>query len=372
MAEILNILFIEPYYTGSHRAWIEGYQRSSGHTISTLTLPGAHWKWRMSAAAITLAEEFHSLKDTPDLIVASDMLDLALFQSLTRDRTARTPFALYFHENQLTYPWSPQDRDKSHGRDYHYGLKNITSALAANTVYFNSGFHRESFLEASESFLKGMPRPRELSSVKKIREKSSVLYLGLELEELTQPSERASNNTPIILWNHRWEYDKNPEEFFQTLFALSDENYDFSLIVIGKGEESAPSIFKEAKKKLSEKILHWGYAESRADYITLIKQADIVPVTSNQDFFGVSAMEAIAAGATPLLPERLSFPELFSDFPEVFYREGELKQKLIEALEAPKDKPSTKHTQIQDHVLQFDWKIASKHYDKVFRELLLP
>ena len=40
--------------------------------------------------------------------------------------------------------------------------------------------------------------------------------------------------TPLILWNHRWEYDKNPEEFLQALLRLDEQGLDFRLAILGK------------------------------------------------------------------------------------------------------------------------------------------
>ena len=39
--------------------------------------------------------------------------------------------------------------------------------------------------------------------------------------------------------------------------------------------------------------------------------SDILPITSNQDFFGGSIIEAMYCETTPLLPKRLTYPELF-------------------------------------------------------------
>ena len=44
------------------------------------------------------------------------MLDLCTFLALTRHQVRRIPVALYFHENQLTYPWSPTDLDPAQQR----------------------------------------------------------------------------------------------------------------------------------------------------------------------------------------------------------------------------------------------------------------
>ena len=125
----LNILLLEPYFTGSHAAWARGYQRFSRHRVDILSLKGQFWKWRMHGGAVTLARKFNEGEYKPDLILASDMLDLTTFLTLTRRRTAGIPVALYFHENQLAYPWSPDDRDVAQQRDHHYGFINYVSAL---------------------------------------------------------------------------------------------------------------------------------------------------------------------------------------------------------------------------------------------------
>ena len=136
----MKILLLEPYFTGSHKSWAEGYQSNSAHEIQIISLPGQFWKWRMHGGAITIAKEFLQLDFDPDLIIATDMLDLTSFLSLTRERTSHIPTVLYFHENQITYPWSLTDRDVQEKRDVHYGFINLSSALAADHVLFNSKY----------------------------------------------------------------------------------------------------------------------------------------------------------------------------------------------------------------------------------------
>ena len=54
----MNILLVEPYYTGSHKSWAQGYQSFSNHNVQIISLPGQFWKWRMHGGAITLAKQF--------------------------------------------------------------------------------------------------------------------------------------------------------------------------------------------------------------------------------------------------------------------------------------------------------------------------
>ena len=91
----MKILIIEPYFTGSHKQWAEGYKRHSSHEIKILSLKGQFWKWRMHGGAITLAKMFDAMDWLPDLILATDMLDLNTFLSLTRDKSNGIPTALY-------------------------------------------------------------------------------------------------------------------------------------------------------------------------------------------------------------------------------------------------------------------------------------
>ena len=134
----MKILLVEPYFSGSHKSWAEGYQSFSNHNIRIISLPGKFWKWRMHGGAISLAKQFMEMDFNPDLILATDMLDLTTFLSLTKSRTAQIPNALYFHENQLSYPWSPLDKDLVLKRDLHYHYINYTSSLVSDYNYFNS------------------------------------------------------------------------------------------------------------------------------------------------------------------------------------------------------------------------------------------
>ena len=107
----MKILLVEPYYTGSHKQWAEGYQKYSRHQINILSMKGQFWKWRMHGGAVTIARRFKDMKWQPDLILATDMLDLSTFLALSRKKSYGISTAIYFHENQLAYPWSPKDRD---------------------------------------------------------------------------------------------------------------------------------------------------------------------------------------------------------------------------------------------------------------------
>lgn len=359
----MNILLIEPYLTDSHRSWAEGYQSASAHTVRLLTLPGRHWKWRMHGAAVHFAEVCSKL-EKPDLILCSEMLDLATFRGLLPDDWNQIPCVLYFHENQLTYPWSGNDQDPGTGRDLHYTWIHVTGMLAASEVWFNSDYHRSTFLKALRPYLKRLPAPTVSHRFDQIEEKSFVMPLGIEVPASIDLSKR---DPKAILWNHRWEYDKNPEGFFAIMRSLKEKSVSFRLIILGRSFAATPKGFDQVREEFSNEIIHMGFAETREEYWSWLSRATWAPVTSHHDFFGMSVMEAAAAGVIPLLPDRLSYPELFSKFPELFYQsEEELPELLGNKLQHP-DRISQR---LRQHISEFEWERVARRYDDRFFDLI--
>lgn len=358
----IKITLLEPFFSGSHRQWAEGLQKHSGHQIDILSLPGRHWKWRMHGGAISLAKQFMNQDENPDLILATSMLDLTTFLSLTRRKSQDIPTAIYFHENQLTYPWSPQDRDVKNKRDNHYAFINYTSALVADRVFFNSQYHRNSFLGALPKFLNQFPDKQGKENIELIQDKSEVLYLGMDLARFDKIESKGRQTDPVILWNHRWEYDKRPGVFFSTLFKLKERGLKYRLVVLGEQNDVNPPVFNEAKERLSDEILHWGYAESFEEYARWVHQSDILPVTSNQDFFGGSVVEAMYCNCVPILPNRLAYPEHLSEElkPRCLYKEGELEKTLKSAIEQIDEMRKTDYRSL---VKKYDWGESISEYD---------
>ena len=71
---------------------------------------------------------------------------------------------------------------------------------------------------------------------------------------------------------------------------------------------------------LGDRLVWSGFAE-RDRYVALLNDSDIVVSTADHEFFGISVVEAVAAGCFPVLPNRLSYPELIprNFHEEVFY-----------------------------------------------------
>lgn len=362
---LMHIVFIEPFYSGSHKFFADQLKKYSSHDITLITLEGKHWKWRMYGAAMTLATKFLDLSLKPDMIIVTDMLDLPTFLgSVRRSLDPNVPIINYFHENQLAYPWKEGHKDKAQKRDRHYGMMNYHSAYVSDHVLFNSAYNMTSFLDGLELLLNKMPDYSHTAQLQLLKEKCQVMPLGLELRKTaSNMTVIPSDNAPLILWNHRWEHDKNPKVFFDALAHLKSQHIPFRLALVGESYKQIPELFAKAKDLYSEELIHYGYA-SYDDYVKLLHQADILPVTSNHEFFGISVMEAIHCGATPILPNRLCYPQLYDieNNPEIFYNTT---AEFIETLvllcnSAPLRKSYKKLTDY------YDWDSIAPIYDAFF------
>jgi glycosyltransferase involved in cell wall biosynthesis len=335
----------------------------------------------MHGGAVTLARRFLRSLETgdliiPDLLLFTDMVDMSTFLALVRRTCPDIPAALYMHENQLTYPLpasaevGPMRRQKGE-RDLHYSFVNFVSMLSADRIYFNSEFHRRELFVELPKYLRHFPEYRELQSIPALRAKSKVLPVGIDFARLGSRPDRAfSDDPPLIVWNQRWEYDKNPGQFFGALTKLAKVGRPFQLAVCGENYAREPSEFDVAREQLADRIVHWGYA-SLQDYARLLWQATATASTAVHEFFGISVMEAMYCETYAALPDRLSYPELLSDEMHkdcLYDSEAELVQKLRWAVEDPESAQEVGR-RLSQSAIRFDWRRLAPVYDSEFERL---
>ena len=357
-----RILFLESFYGGSHRDFADGLAEKSRYSIELVTLPARFWKWRMRGAALS----FHQAISDPgdyDLVLATDLMGVADLKAMWSP--ACPPIVLYFHENQLSYPVPEGER-----LDYHFGFTNITSALAADRIVFNSAFHMQSFFEALPRFIGKMPEFKPLWTIEALRKKSSYLYPGCRFEtEIPRPL-KSHNRRPLIVWNHRWEFDKDPEAFFAALDEIDNRGIDFELALLGENFQMVPKSFLAAKERYGSRILVYGYVESRQEYYRWLSRGDVIISTAIQENYGISIIEGIRMGCYPLLPERLSYPEIL---PTRFhggciYKGPEDLVDRIDRLLSQGRYPGT--AEMSMAMAQYGWERLVSGYDALFEELI--
>ena len=332
----IKILLIEPYYGGSHKRFLDGLIRNIDGIYTLMSLPARKWKMRMQLAAPWFIEQLLLLpaaKRSFDIVLFSSFIDVAVFRALASSVEGWNPncrYLTYFHENQFGYP-GVLDKYTSH----QFTSINFTSALVSDSIAFNSKYNRTSFLDQVRRYLLKATDMELSASLEQLHRKSIVLYPGLDFHQLDRVARplgaREAGGVKTIVWNHRWEHDKNPEEFFTALYKLQDNGIDFKLCLLGQSFMHQPDCFAEAQIRLAQSIIQWGHVDDVLSYYRYLAAGDIVVSTALHEFFGISVIEAVRAGCLPVLPKRLSYPELFAE--RFLYESDKLYETLVRVLQ---------------------------------------
>jgi glycosyltransferase involved in cell wall biosynthesis len=250
-------------------------------------------------------------------------------------------------------------------------MTNWASMVAADLVLFNSDFHRTEWFEALPAFLRRFPDQRHGSNlIDLVSSRSEVVPVGVDLVRLDGPSPPAGPR-PLLTWNQRWDHDKGPDLFTSVVLELFATGVDFDLALLGEQFVSNPTGFEEVREALGSRVVHYGFAPGGA-YGEVLRKADVVVSTSRQEFFGVAITEAIYAGAFPLLPNRLVYPERLPDShhdPCLYDDHDDLVAKLGWALQHP-DEASRLAAQLKPVMAAFEWSLMAPIYDNRFESLV--
>ncbi|MFO7800489.1 DUF3524 domain-containing protein [Rhodohalobacter sp.] len=367
----MNILAVEPFYSGSHKAFLKGLQENSRHNIYSVNLNYKGWKWRMHGDSVKMAEMASHVEEEIDLLLVSSMTNLPAFLALTNPRFAYTPKIMVMHENQLTQPM-PEGEE----RDLTYCHINYLSMLSADKLLFSSKFHMQDLFEALPDFLNNFPDDKTYNTVQQIKDKSMVMYPGLDLKYFdNQPDTRSENKRPVIVWNQRWQFDRNPTMFFKVLNRLNDIDLEFDLILAGDTKHNKPEEFERAWKRFGDQITHFGYVDDPERYSQLLHSGDIVVSTATYEFFCVAIMEAVYCGCHPLVPNQLHYPELIPKslhkpllHSSVLYESEDELFRYLKDMLTGKAQPLPK-TSLQNINKHLDWSRMIGKYDALFDEL---
>lgn len=359
-----RIALVEPYLGGSHRSWAEGYQRHSRHAVEVFGLPAIHWKWRMQGGHVTLAPRLETAvasRGPFDVVLASSMTDVAGLLGLARRALTGARVVVFVHENQLTFP-RPE-----HGRhDLTYAMTNWTTMLAADLVVFNSAYHRDEWFEALPGFLRRLPDHRHTSRIDEVAARSEVLPVGVELRALDAVS-RTEGDRPLVLWNQRWEYDKGPADFAAAVERLVGDGLEFDVALAGERPGEEPPDLRRLRAVLGDRLVHDGHADVDG-YRGLLRRADVVVSTAHHEFFGVAITEAVYAGACPVLPDRLVYPERIPAEHHgdcLFRTPDELVDRLVWAVTRPSERRRVVEA-LRPVMAHCDWSVVAPRYDRAF------
>jgi len=360
------LAIVEPWLGESHEVFARGIAAHCGLPSTLVSLPAVRWKWRMRLGSVELARRIEALDPWPDVFLFSDYVNLPALIGFC-PRIASAPKAVYFHENQLTYPLRRGTR-----RDFEFCAINVLTCLAADRCVFCSRQQQDAFLEGIPAFLEHDDTMEAEKIAATIEARAAVLPVGVDPAPFDRAREARQPRTgaPLrVVWPHRFEHDKNPEDFFEVLLVLAGERLPFEVSAVGRSYRDVPPIMEEARERLGDRIADWGFL-SGDDYARALASADVVVSTAWQETLGLAVIEAIRAGCDPLLPNRLSYPEVLGDQlveKHLYQNKGELRRRLRWMMRNPdRVRATSNHHAEMD---RFAWSAVGPRFEALFREL---
>ena len=167
-----------------------------------------------------------------------------------------------------------------------------------------------------------------------------------------------------MLSNQRWHHDKDLGSVLRALVRIAATGTAFRVALAGDDTGGEREALLPLLDALGERVEHVGHLE-RHDYLRLLERSDIVVSAARNEFFGIAVVEALAAGAIPVLPRALAYPEVL---PRRFHRcglygAGELTEALAAAISSPEDH-RRECAGLADAVRRFDWSVVAPDYDR--------
>ncbi len=342
MAQRPCLWLLSAYRSESHAAWADWLcETFKEYHWQRLELPGRHFRWRIRGNPLSWLNQLP--ENTPQLIIATSMVDLATLRGL-HPRLAHVPCIYYFHENQFAYP-----RSKEQHNSIDPQMVQLYGALTADILCFNSAYNRDSFFSGIDQLLARLPDAVPENVTQRLRQKSQVLPVAIA-EPLPEHSHKDES---LILWNHRWEYDKAPEIFLAALQKLADKTRNFQLALLGQRATPKPETLHRIEQQFNSQIVVNGCIP-RDDYRQWLNRSTIVVSTARHEFQGLSMLEAVAAGACPLVPDALCYPEQYAkNYRYPATDAGALADKLYQQLQSTCDAPDV--TAWYGSALQAKW-----------------
>ncbi len=298
-------LLLSPYDAVSHRYWRQrllDVMVAESLETTVVTLPARYFSWRFRGNSLTLSQD-ERLSRKYDLIIATSMTDFATLRGL-QPAIGSVPSILYFHENQFAYP------DNQPERQVERQITSIYSALAADRLVFNTRFNQQTFLAGVSRLLAKLPDGVPPGVDEMLAAKSSVISVPIDIMPERQPSEIGRSQPLSIVWNHRWEHDKGLVELKKIVAGLVAQNQPFKFHLIGQQFRIEPQEIAEIKALLGDRLGYLGFVQERQEYLELLARSHVVLSTARHEFQGIAVLEAMAAGARPVVPDDLAYREL--------------------------------------------------------------
>jgi len=141
-----------------------------------------------------------------------------------------------------------------------------------------------------------------------------------------------ANRENIVLFSHRWDYEKRPNVFVDMMNQLYQKRQDFRVIIttsrkkFGSNQQWLIDKLKSAKFPYQ---VHAGITKEQ--YYQLVSEAKVFVSTTIEENFGYCLLESMTLGCTPVVPNKYSHPEILEFDKRFLYNNKKEAVKMIDS-----------------------------------------
>ncbi|MFH1257064.1 MAG: glycosyltransferase family 4 protein [Candidatus Diapherotrites archaeon] len=208
---------------------------------------------------------------------------------------------------------------------------------------------------------------------KKICRKTTLLENGVDVNAMKKL--RGKKNFSQFLFVGRLSKNKRIDLLLETFAELKRKGIGFRLVVAGEDwEHILPELQKIAREKGIEREVVFTGKVSEEELLELYRESGFFVSASRFEGFGISAVEAMAAGCVPLLHENESFRNFVSDGENGFLLDFQETEKSAEKIAGITGKSIKEIELIAGNafssVEKFGWEKKAGEYIALYKRVL--
>ena len=353
MSKHLDILAIEPFYGGVRQQMMQTIARLSRHRWNVQKLPARRIERRLAASSKWFAEVLYRVDlDSIKLVFTSEMLNLSELYRLV-PKLARKPAIVYFHDNQ-----TPSSEQTIYGP---LDTVNISNAMVASEVWFNSQFHQDLFLDRADALFSRNPDISGQSSVSEIRSKCLVMPPPVDLNRVFSNASAGSKN---IIRNPRKVLmdirDSDPAEIIEIKRRFEMRGEVFDLVTVADPNKipkvlAASNISPREETKLFQAM----------------RQAGVYLCSRNKVLSDELFIPAMSAGCWPVIPEAGMFIESIPPAMHLYCMHDGTLESIMTRIEDAwyTERPPGYDIELQEYISKRDAKESCRMIDELIEDI---
>jgi alpha-1,3-mannosyltransferase len=201
--------------------------------------------------------------------------------------------------------------------------------------------------------------------------KISVIENGINFEKFS--SVKGAQDSKTFLYFGRLSKNKGLRELIEAFSLVCEKNTQAKLVIVGKDfDRLLPGLKKKAKALgIANKVLFKGEVTNK-QLLNLMGQAGTFVSASHYEGFGISAVEAMAAGLLPVLNAIDSFKKFVktghNGFLADFSNKEDAAKQMELALKLGAAKRKRLVTNAKKFASGFDWETKTKEHIKIYSQ----